>query len=172
MTFPKNHKRLARLALAALISAQAVLPAISQASTTTSTVNIGASVASQCTIGGSSLSFGSYDPAAGSPNDATATIAVQCNNGKAYNVGLDAGGFSGATVSDRKMNGPDALGLSYALYSDSGRGQNWGDTVGTDTVSGTGDGASHDLTVYGRIPTGQFITDGAYTDVVTATLTF
>jgi spore coat protein U-like protein len=32
--------------------------------------------------------------------------------------------------------------INYALYSNSGRTTNWGDTVGIDTVSGTGTGSA------------------------------
>lgn len=62
--------------------------------------------------------------------------------------------------------------LAYALYSDSGRTTNWGNTVSTDTVPGTGNGSAQTLTVYGRIAAAQYVTPGSYADTITATITY
>jgi hypothetical protein len=40
--------------------------------------------------------------------------------------------------------------INYSLYSDSGRTAVWGNTIGTNTVAATGNGASQSYTVYGR----------------------
>ncbi len=76
------------------------------------------------------------------------------------------------TVTSRKMTGPGSELLAYGLFQDSGHTINWGDTVGTDTKSGTGDGAIQSFTVYGKLPQAQFIGPGAYSDTITVTLTF
>jgi spore coat protein U-like protein len=70
------------------------------------------------------------------------------------------------------MTGPSSSLLSYKLFSNSGYTTNWGNTVGTDTVAGTGSGVSQTLTVYGQIPAQQFVRPGCYTDTVVATLTY
>jgi spore coat protein U-like protein len=70
------------------------------------------------------------------------------------------------------MTGPSASLLHYHLYSDSGHTVNWGNTVGTDTVSMTGSGVAQTLTVYGQVPAGQFVTPGSYSDTITVTLTY
>ena len=70
------------------------------------------------------------------------------------------------------MTGPAGATLAYALYQDSAHTINWGNTVGTDTVSGTGNGSAQTLTVYGEVPAGQSVTPGAYTDTITATITY
>jgi spore coat protein U-like protein len=62
--------------------------------------------------------------------------------------------------------------LNYSLHSDAARTVVWGNTAGTDTVAGTGNGLAQTLTVYGNIPGGQLSAPGAYTDTVTATLTY
>jgi spore coat protein U-like protein len=62
--------------------------------------------------------------------------------------------------------------LNYELFRDSARTLNWGNTIGTDTVAGTGNGLAQTLTVYGRILGSQLVAPGAYTDTVTATLTY
>ena len=98
--------------------------------------------------------------------------SVTCTNTTTYNVGLNAGLASGATVTTRKMTGPLLSMLAYSLYSDSARSVNWGQTVGIDTVSGTGSGSAQSLTVYGLPPATQYVNPGNYTDTITATVTY
>ena len=83
--------------------------------------------------------------------DQTSTLQVQCTNTTPYNIGLDAGTGTGATVAVRKMTGGGNT-VNYSLYSDSGRATVWGATIGTNTVAATGNGAAQSYTVYGRIP--------------------
>jgi spore coat protein U-like protein len=136
--------------------------------TATGSFSVTATVAPSCSISANALNFGAY---AGTALNGTTTISVTCANGSAYNVGLDAGTASGATVTTRQMmNGSKTL--NYSLYSDSGRTKNWGNTVGTDTLTGTGSGTAQSLTVYGQIPAGQKPVPGSYTDTITATLTY
>ena len=99
--------------------------------------------------------------------DQTGNIAVLCTNGTSYTIGLDAGAVTG-----RKLSGSLGGNLNYALYRDSGRTNNWGSTIGTDTQAGTGNGLLQNLTVYGRIASAQTPLAGVYTDTVTVTLTY
>ena len=138
-----------------------------EAVTSTTAFNVSATVQATCLISATDLAFGTYT---GSAIDATSTISVTCTNTTAYNVGLDAGTGSGALVSSRKMTGPSAATLNYALFSNSARSSNWGNTVGTDTVSGTGNGNAQTLTVYGRVAASQYVQPGAYSDTITATV--
>ena len=62
--------------------------------------------------------------------------------------------------------------MAYALFSNPARTLNWGQTDGTDTVGGTGNGAAQSLTVYGQISAGQFVKPGNYIDTITATVTY
>jgi len=112
-----------------------------------------------------SLAFGNYTLA---QLDNSSTITATCTNGTTYTIGLDAGNFSRATTTTRRMTGPSAARLSYSLFSDSGRTTNWGNATGS-WVSGTGTGAAQVLTVYGRIPANQTALIGSYTDTVTVT---
>lgn len=137
--------------------------------TATSNFAVTATVQSSCTISAGPLAFGTYTVAAAST--ATSSISVTCTNSTGYNVGLNAGSTPLATVTTRQMvNGANTL--NYTLYSDSGRTKNWGNTIGTDTVTGTGSGAAQTLTVYGTVPAAQFATPGSYADTVTATITY
>jgi spore coat protein U-like protein len=119
-------------------------------------------------VSAGNLAFGNYT---GAQVDATSTITVTCTNSSPYKIGLDAGTGSGATVTSRKMTSGGNT-LNYSMYSDSGRTTNWGNTVGTDTVSGTGTGSAQNVTVYGRIPASQLSPVGSYSDTVTVTVTF
>ena len=62
--------------------------------------------------------------------------------------------------------------ITYSLYSDSGHTTVWGNTVGTNTVSATGNGAAQSYTVYGRVPSQSTPAAATYTDTVTVTVTY
>ncbi|MFX7139997.1 spore coat protein U domain-containing protein, partial [Acinetobacter baumannii] len=89
-----------------------------------------------------------------------------------YNVGLDAGTAAGSTITNRLLAGPAASTVAYQLYRDAARTQIWGNTPGTDTVAGTGNGAAQTLTVYGRVRPQSTPAAGAYTSTITATINF
>jgi spore coat protein U-like protein len=137
--------------------------------TTTTNVPITASVQPTCTITATNLNFGTYVLA---QLDGQSQIQLSCANATSWNVGLSAGTSPGATVTTRSMSGPGAVHLGYSLFSNAGRTTNWGNTVGTDTVSGTGTGATQTLGVFGRIPAAQGVGPGSYTDSIVVTLTF
>jgi spore coat protein U-like protein len=99
-------------------------------------------------------------------------VSVTCSNGTSYNVGLNAGTASGATVTTRAMSGPGSATLNYSLYQDSSHSTNWGNSVGTDTVLGTAIGAVQTLTIYGQVPANQYPAAGSYSDTITATITY
>ncbi len=88
--------------------------------TTTTTFGVQVTFAASCIINSAStLNFGS--PGVLTANtDQTSTIAVQCTNTTPYNIGLDAGAGSGATMAARKMTSGSAT-VTYSLYTDSSR---------------------------------------------------
>lgn len=88
-----------------------------------------------------------------------------------YNIGLDAGTGTGATVAVRKMTS-GANAVNYSLYSDSGHTTVWGNTVGTNTVAATGNGSTQSYTVYGRVTAQTTPAPGTYTDTITVTVTY
>lgn len=140
--------------------------------TTTDTMGVSATVEDSCQLVTSALAFGSFAAIDSTNVDGTTTVDVTCSNGTAYDIGLNAG-VNGTTVTDRQMSDGGTGTLNYALYSDSGRTTNWGDTVGTDTVADTGSGATQTKTVYGQIPSGQETAPtGSYTDTITVTVTY
>ena len=139
------------------------------ATTQTATFLVTATVAATCTISTTPLAFGSYT---GAISQVNTTVTVTCTNTTPYNLGLNAGLATGATVTTRSMTGPASALLSYQLFRDAGHTLNWGVTIGTDTVPLTGNGAAQVETGYGQIPAGQFVAPGSYSDTITATVTY
>jgi spore coat protein U domain-containing protein, fimbrial subunit CupE1/2/3/6 len=141
------------------------------AATTASNFAVQIAIAASCTINSAStLNFGSQGVLTANV-DQTSTLQVQCTNTTPYNIGLNAGTGAGATVAIRKMTS-GANTINYSLYTDAGRTTVWGNTVGTDTVTGTGDGASQSFTVFGRVPAQTTPAPGSYSDTVTVTVTY
>jgi spore coat protein U-like protein len=151
----------------ALVLALPASPAV--AATTTATIAISATVQATCVVSAAPLAFGTYT---GVQLDATAIISVTCTNTTTYTVGLDKGTTASGTVAARLMVGPAAATLGYRLASASQAGANWGDTLPLGWVTGTGNGSLQPLTVYGRVAAGQYVAPGAYTDTITATVTY
>ena len=138
---------------------------------TSDTFDVTANVVTGCVITANDLDFGDYSAVAALPNDATATIQVNCSLGAVFDVALDAGSNGGDYTGRLMTNGTDDL--TYNLYVDPLRLTVWGDDTGaTDDVTGVSFGLPINYTVYGRVAAGQNISTGAYTDTVTATITF
>ena len=142
------------------------------AATTTATFGVSITILKACAItSASAMAFGSNSNSLTTNTDTTSAISVLCTATTPYNIGLDQGTTSGSTVASRKMVS-GASTVNYALYSDAARTSNWGNTVGTDTVAGTGTGLPVATTVYGRVPVQTAPAAGAYTDTVTVTVTY
>ena len=141
------------------------------AATATTSFTVQVTITATCLINSAStLSFGTQGVLATNVDQSSA-IQVTCTNSTPYNIGLNAGTGSGATVATRKLTSGGAT-VSYTLYSNSGRTTVWGNTVGTDTVAGTGNGSAQNYTVYGRIPAQTTPAPGTYTDTITVTVTY
>lgn len=156
--------RIARIALAAALAS--TTPA-AFAATTDTTFQVSITVQNSCTIGATPLVFPAVTGNIPANHDATATLTVTCNNGAAYAVGLNDG-----TNGTRLMNAGGTQNVSYELYSDAAHGNRWGALNTTEKVGGIGTNAAQAMTVFGRIPTGQSVAAGTYTDTVTATIEF
>ena len=126
-----------------------------------------ATVVRQCAVNASGMNFGNAGPLLGN-TDSTSTVAVQCANGTAYQVGLDNGQH--ATGNARRMSGPGGM-VGYELYRNSARNLRWGATPGN-TVLGSGTGGTQNFTVYGRVPSQTTPPAGVYTDTIVVTVTY
>ena len=136
---------------------------------TTFQFGVSATALSTCAISATALNFGTYSKAL---THTTSTVTATCSNSTTYNVGFNAGVGSGATVTKRKMTSPSSATLNYSIFQNSTWTQNWGNTVGTDTVAGTGNGTAQTITAYGQMAAGQSGNPATYTDTITATITY
>jgi spore coat protein U-like protein len=164
-TYVKSAMAAAAVLAITLVSA----PNSAFASTTTTSMAVSATVVNSCNVSANPLAFGQYSGAA---LNVSTTISVTCNTGDTYSVGLNAGGGTGATVTNRLMTlSSGSSTLAYSLLSGSFTGTNWGNSSGS-WVSGTGNGSAQTLTVYGVVAAGLYPTAGSYGDSVTVTLTY
>lgn len=152
----------------------AALSGTAGAATATTSFAVNASVANNCLVSATTLTFAAYDGTAAV--DGTSTVSVRCTKNTAYNVKLDDG--NGNSLAPRKLaQGADEL--EYNLYRDAGRSQVWGETIGTDTVADTGNGmaliSANPHTVYGRVLNSAANQDapvGSYTDTINVTVEY
>jgi len=142
-----------------------------QASTTrTATFLVSLTLTSDCEISTNPLNFGSSGVLQAAINQ-TATLNVTCSSSTPYNIGLDAGSVTGSTVAARLLaNGSTTV--QFQMYQDTARSIVWGNTIGTNTLTGTGTGAVQALTVYGQVPTQTTPAAATYTSTVTMSVTF
>jgi len=141
------------------------------AATATTTMTVQMTITATCLVNSATaLNFGTQGVLATNV-DQTSTLQVTCTNTTPYNIGLNVGTGAGATVAARKMTS-GANTVNYTLYRNSTRTTLWGNTVGTDTVAATGNGAAQNYTVYGRVPPQAAPAPGTYTDTITVTVTY
>jgi spore coat protein U-like protein len=163
----------ARAAGSMIIVSAAAFTAPAFAATTSSTLNVDATVTANCTVSTSPIAFGSVNPISGADVDASGGITVTCTNGTGWTAAAGVGSGSGASFASRRMSDGSNL-LSYNIYTDSGRTSVWGDGTGsTATIGNTGDGSAQSVTVYGRVASGQTsVPPGDYDDTVSVTVTY
>jgi spore coat protein U-like protein len=120
------------------------------------------------------LNFGTYNPASPSATTSTMTATVRCvrviDTLPAFVVSLSKGGAP--TYNPRRMSS-GANTLDYNIFNQAAFTTIWGDgTGGTLTRSYGGGGNSAAGIGYGRIPAGQYVAAGSYTDTITVTVTY
>jgi spore coat protein U-like protein len=140
------------------------------ASTATGSFSVQVSIAATCVVtSAANLNFGTQGVLSGAANQ-TSSMTVTCSNTTPYNIGLDKG-LNGSSVTTRQMSSGSAV-INYSLFSNAGMTTNWGNTVGTDTVAGTGNGSGQVYTVYGQISAQTTPAPGTYNDTITVTITY
>lgn len=131
----------------------------------------GPAEAQNCSISTpTSVAFGTYD-VYGAFVDTAGAVRVGCIF--ATNVTVDLSRGNAPSFNPRYMvNGIQHL--NYNLYLDAARTTIWGDNTGGSSHStpGTVFFTYVNITIYGRIPAGQDVSAGAYTDSITATANF
>jgi spore coat protein U-like protein len=131
--------------------------------------------ASACTISVTPVVFGTYTPASGTPLDGTGGVRLDCRHNDSPVVSFGTGGSS-SSAARRMANGTSYL--QYNLYSTAARvGVLGNGTGGTVTIvppitQSVGLRRIRESVVYGRIPAGQNVRAGSYTDTLFVTVTF
>jgi len=123
-----------------------------------------------CSVTVDSLEFGEYRFFDGTHLDTSGEIEVRCRKKTEVSVYLDAGQNSGGSFYPRKMVF-GASSLSYNVYVDVLKSKVWGDgTSGTFIMSDKI--RKGEFKYYARIPAGQNVASGVYTDVIIITVVF
>lgn len=129
-----------------------------------------------CTVSATGVAFGAYDPTSPAPDDGTGTVSLACPPSVSAPVVSLGSGLSGLIGSRQMTSG--SSNLSYNLYTNAARTLIWGNGLGGSlTVTLTGGTVSSGTrtfsrTVYGRIPAGQNVAAGTYSDTIVVTVTF
>jgi spore coat protein U-like protein len=135
--------------------------------------NAAAQLAPSCTISVVSVAFGTYNVFTVPPADSAGSVTFRCNSAAA-NISVTLSKGASSTFTPRTMTQVgEALG--YNLYLDAARTSVWGDgTGGTSTYTDANPPNNQNVTVpiYGRIPAGQDVCAGLYSDTVLATINF
>lgn len=139
-----------------------------------------ARAAYSCTVTVNDLAFGLYSVLNSIDTDSTADITVDCSGSDNTKINATteiSAGSSGSFNPRTMLNGASAL--NYNIYTKSNHNQIWGDGSGgsvTQTIScslkGPPTTCSTPKTLYGRIPIGQSVPAGSYTDMLIVTITF
>ena len=129
--------------------------------------------AAQCSVSTTPLVFGTYNVFSAAPVDSTGTVVFRCNGGaKTILIAMSRG--QSLTFHPREL-GMGTEKLAYNLVQDAARSTVWGDlSAGTGAHIANEPPNNMDIavTVYGRIPPGQDISAGAFSDTVTVVVNF
>jgi spore coat protein U-like protein len=133
-----------------------------------------------CSVSAIATSFGTYNPFSAVPLDSAGSVTVTCEQLLisilvSYSIQLSSGASGG--YAPRRLAGP-GYQLDYNLYTNAARSSVWGDGGGGTAV--VSDGyllgivvpVQRSYTVYGRMPAGQNVAPGSYTDTITVTINY
>jgi spore coat protein U-like protein len=127
-----------------------------------------------CTINTTPVAFGAYNVFSASAADGTGQITYRCTPPRPPLVRIELGKGGSSTFNPRQMRQSSEI-LNYNLYLDSTRSTIWGDgTGGTQVYTQANPLPNQNISVnvFGRIPPGQDVSAGTYTNTVTATISF
>jgi spore coat protein U-like protein len=154
------------LAAAALVASHGVVPR-AEAATSTTQMTVTATVLSSCALTGASLNFGEYVSGRTTNLDVDGQITYSNCSGR---LTFELNGGQSGNINARAMrNGANSL--NYQLFRNPTRTAIFGTGTNAQAVDQLTAGNGQ-VIVYGRIPAGQSVPAGTYTDTVTVTLTF
>ena len=130
-------------------------------------VLLGASHAgAACIVSPASISFGTYSEVNLVAQDALAVLNITCTPNTKVTISLGPS-FNSGSIASREMRTGGGLGpLLYNLFSDKRRNTIFGEGADSITVR-----SNKSVTVYGRIPAGQKVPAGSYSDTLVITVT-
>ncbi|MGK5069931.1 Spore Coat Protein U domain protein [compost metagenome] len=167
---------LAAVATAAVLAVG--VPAIGNAAsysngTNTTTFDVTLKIIANCVIAALPLDFGQTQGVLATAVNVNTTLNVTCTNTTLYNVGLNAGTGAGSVGTTRYLSGTggNAATVQFNLFQTAGATV-WGNTQGTDTLGGTGNGTAQPITVYGNVPPQATPMPDTYKSTITATVYF
>lgn len=127
-----------------------------------------------CTVSTTPVAFGSYDPFLASPVNSTGSISVSCDEAPPPDITVQIGASptSGAFIPRQMKQAAGTELLNYNLYVDAAMLTVWGDgSPGTATLT---DKVRKNKpwvpTVWARIPPGQDLPAGLYSETLTVTI--
>jgi spore coat protein U-like protein len=138
--------------------------------TTSSTFLVTANVPKTCRVSAIDLDFGPVANLAANI-DGASSLSATCTMDTAYWMALNGGLQSATNPTQRKMMKGSEF-VIYGLYRDAARSLPWGDTNGTNTVSGTGSGLVQPYPLYGRTAPQTTPSPGLYHDTVVVTVNY
>jgi len=172
-----SHTKILAAAVAVVLGGSAVT---ALAATGTTSFQVTATVVNNCVINSTNIGFGNYDPTSAVAATATGTVTARCTKGDVVSVALNqgnnpAGGSTAAVPARQMINGANLL--PYHIYiAASPSTTEWGTgPVGTNeppAQTAASVATALTFTTYGSLPAGADVPAGAYTDTVTATVTF
>lgn len=129
-----------------------------------------------CNVATTNINFGTYDVFSNSPRDSTGTVSVDCDEAPPPIVVIKIGpSFHSGGFNPRQMRHTTRSDkLNYNLFTDSSMSVIWGDgTRGTATASNkVTKNKLWFTTIYGRIPAGQDVSAGTYSETISVTITW
>jgi spore coat protein U-like protein len=136
----------------------------------TETVHIHAKVVAQCTLSCGNLAFGQYVTGQNVPQHGQVDVSYNCPDGLNITLNLSPG-QSGDGANRRMRNPASGQELPYQLFQDAERSTVWGAGADGLTIGATPGGGARLVPIFGRIPAGQTIGAGSYSDTVILDLT-
>jgi spore coat protein U-like protein len=129
-----------------------------------------------CGVTTTGINFGAYDVFAAVPRDTAGTVTVACDRNPPTDVTISIGPSptSGGFQPRQMRHASQSDRMSYNLFTTASMTTVWGDgSAGTSTVllRKVNKNRPVTTTIYGRIPPGQNVSVGAYSDSVTVTIT-
>lgn len=137
-------------------------------------ISVPAHAAFNCTISTVGVAFGLYDVFSSTPLASAGSVTFRCTGARPglYPISISlSSGNSGSFQPRRMIRGLETL--DYNLYLDPGNTEIWGNgTGGTLRHSTVSSDRPTTLPIFGRIPPGQDVSAGTYSDTIVVTIDF